>query len=167
MGSLSQETNPPPLQLQDLKVKIQHKCLVYPAKTSERTSMFLSNIDQVLNFNVETVHFFQQNKHFPPHVVVEKLKTALANVLVTYDFLAGRLKSDPKTGRLEIDCNGDGVGFVVASSESSLDEIGDLVYPNPGFKDLIVKSFDDQPLCTIQVHFFVIITPVFLFLLVT
>lgn len=125
--------------------------------------MFLSNIDQVLNFSVETVHFFPPNKEFPPHVVVEKLRSALAKILVTYDFLAGRLKVNPETGRFEFDCNGAGVVFVVASSECTLDEIGDLVYPNPAFKDLIVKSMDDlllkrdghggddQPLCILQV----------------
>ncbi|KAK6156447.1 hypothetical protein DH2020_010695 [Rehmannia glutinosa] len=48
-------------------------------------------------------------------------------------------------------------GFVVATTEFSLDEIGDLVYPNPGFMQLIVQGlekFDDQPLCVFQVTSF-------------
>ncbi|KAK6136371.1 hypothetical protein DH2020_029861 [Rehmannia glutinosa] len=74
-----------------------------------------------------------------------------------YDFLAGRLKLNHQTGRLEIECNASGAGFVVATTEFSLDEIGDLVYPNPGFMQLIVQGlekFDDQPLCVFQVTSF-------------
>ncbi|KAK2661372.1 hypothetical protein Ddye_007905 [Dipteronia dyeriana] len=162
MGSLSQEL--PPLQAKDLKIKIHDSRMVLPAQKTERRSMFLSNIDQVLNFSVETVHFFPLNKDFPPHAVAEKLRSALANILVTYDFMAGRLTANPNTDRLEIDCNGAGAVFVVASSECPLDEIGDLVYPNPAFKDLIVKSLDSlplekedyrgQPLCIVQVTSF-------------
>lgn len=121
--------------------------------------MFLSNIDKVLNFNVQTVHFFQAHPDFPPPTVVEKLETALQKILVPYDFLAGRLKMNPKLGRLEVDCNAAGAGFVVASSEFTLDEIGDLVYPNPAFQQLVVMSMDnlapdDQPLCILQVTSF-------------
>lgn len=118
--------------------------------------MFLSNIDQVLNFDVQTIHFFASHKDFPPQTVTEKLKCALSKVLVPYDFLAGRMKLNPKTGRLEIDCNGAGAGFVVGSSECTLEEIGDLVYPNPAFGQLVAKTMDslakdDNPLCIVQV----------------
>ncbi|KAF2292019.1 hypothetical protein GH714_000191 [Hevea brasiliensis] len=66
---------------------------------------------------------------------------------------------NPETGRLEIDCNAAGAGFVVASSECSLDEVGELVYPNPAFGQLILKAMDilnkeDQPLCIFQVTSF-------------
>ena len=119
--------------------------------------MFLSNIDKVLSFNVQTVHFFKAHPDFPPTTVVEKLETALRKVLVPYDFLAGRLKMNPKLDRLEVECNGAGAGFVVASSEFTLDEIGDLVFPNPAFQQLTVMTMDnlapdDQPLCILQVY---------------
>lgn len=119
--------------------------------------MFLSNIDQVLNFNVETVHFFASHEDFPPQTVAEKIKDALEKILVPYDFLAGRLKLNARTGRLEVDCNGAGAGFVVASSECTLDEIGDLVYPNAAFAKLVVNSSDSlekdgKLLCIIQVR---------------
>ena len=154
MGTLHQEA--PPL-LQDLKVKIHQSSMVFPSKETEKKSLFLSNIDKVLNFEVETVHFFASHKDFPPHVVAEKFKNALADVMVPYDFFAGRLKQNPETGRLEIDCNGAGAGFVVASSDYQLDQIGDLVYPNPAFAQLVHKNKDflkpgDQPLCVVQVR---------------
>ncbi|GLT54238.1 hypothetical protein SLA2020_274540 [Shorea laevis] len=146
--------------VEDLKVSIHGSSIVFPSQQTERKSMFLSNIDKVLNFSVETVHFFQSNKDFPPQTVAEKLKNALAKALVPYDFLAGRLKFNPETGRLEIDCNAaGGVGFAEACSEYSLDEIGDLVYPNPAFAQLVSKTLDvfkpgDQPLAIFQVTSF-------------
>ncbi|BFG18017.1 hypothetical protein CerSpe_042910 [Prunus speciosa] len=75
------------------------------------------------------------------------MKDTLANILVPYDFLAGRLKfmnpnNNNNTGRLEIDCNAAGVGFVVASSEHALDEIGDLAYPNPAFAKLVCTTME-------------------------
>ncbi|KAJ7971821.1 Transferase [Quillaja saponaria] len=153
MGSLYLE--PPVALLQDLKVTIHDSSLIFPSKETEKRSMFLSNIDQVLNFDVETVHFFPCHKDFPPPVVAQRLKNAIADILVPYDFFAGRVKINDKTGRLEIDCNAAGVGFVVASSEYTLDEVGDLVYPNPAFGQLVQKNKDflkpgDQPICIVQ-----------------
>lgn len=155
MGTLYQEA---PSMPQDLKVSIHQSSMVFPSKETERKSLFLSNIDRVLNFDVETVHFFEAHKDFPPHIVADKLKKALSDALVAYDFFAGRLKLNSETGRLEIDCNAAGAGFVVASSDFRLDQIGDLVYPNPAFAQLVHKNKDflkpgDQPLCVVQVHY--------------
>ncbi|XVF41417.1 hypothetical protein PTKIN_Ptkin01aG0278400 [Pterospermum kingtungense] len=157
MGTICSE--PPPSLVQDLKITVQNASLVFPAHATERKSMFLSNIDKVLNFPVETVHFFPSHKDFPPHLVADKLKTTLAKLLVPYDFLAGRLRSNPETGRLEIDCNSSGIGFAVANSDLTLDSIGDLVYPNPAFGQLIYRTMDnleqdDQPLAIFQVTSF-------------
>ncbi|KAJ4837131.1 hypothetical protein Tsubulata_030660 [Turnera subulata] len=156
MGASYQE--PPPFP-QDLKVNVQKSFMVFPSKETARKSMFLSNIDQVLNFNVETVHFFAANKDYTFQAVAEKIKNALEELLVPYDFMAGRLKLNPETHRFEIDCNGAGAGFVVASSECTLEEIGDLVFPNPAFGQLVAKSIhnlgkDDTLLCILQVTSF-------------
>ncbi|CAB4285722.1 unnamed protein product [Prunus armeniaca] len=153
--------------LQDLKVTVHHSCLVFPSQQTQKKTVFLSNIDQVLNFDVQTVHFFGAHKDFPEsQIVAEKVQDALAQILVPYDFLAGRLKLNPNTSRLEIDCNAAGAGFVVASSEYALDEIGDLVYPNSAFAQLVCTAMDsrilnpaagddhDQPLFILQVTTF-------------
>lgn len=76
-----------------------------------------------------------------------------------YDFLAGRLKWDSKQGRLEIDCNLAGAGFITASSMLSLEEVGDLHSPNPAFEQLAPQNFnklwpEDQPLFILQVTAF-------------
>ncbi|KAK1295267.1 Omega-hydroxypalmitate O-feruloyl transferase [Acorus calamus] len=120
--------------------------------------MFLSNIDQLFNLDVETVHFFSAIESFPPSAVCDAIKQALQQLLVPYDFLAGRLKQHPEKGRLEVDCNGAGAGFVIASSEMTLEEIRDLTYPNPAFKNLVptrsLKGLEDWPLMAIQVTSF-------------
>ncbi|KAE8699074.1 protein HEADING DATE 3A-like [Hibiscus syriacus] len=151
--------NDPPTLIQDLNITVKDVSLVFPPEKSHRKSMFLSNIDRVLNFPVETVHFFPSHSDLPPHAVADMLKRTLSELLVPYDFLAGRLRSNPETGRLEIDCNSAGIGFAVASSDYALDDIGDLVYPNPAFGQLVCKSVDcleqeNQPLCIVQVTSF-------------
>ncbi|KAI4350395.1 hypothetical protein L6164_004854 [Bauhinia variegata] len=157
MGTLNREV---PCNLPgDLEVTIQESSMVFPSKQTERKIMFLSNIDKVLNFDVQRLNFFASHQDFPPHIVVDKLKNALADALVHYDFLAGRLKVNSQTGRLEVDCNSAGAGFVVASSSYKLDQIGDLVDPNPAFAQLVHKNKDflepgDRPLCVVQLTSF-------------
>ncbi|CDY07449.1 BnaA07g25280D [Brassica napus] len=146
------------LLLQDLKVTIKEASLIFPFQetlTHERKSMFLSNVDQVLNFDVQTVHFFRPNKDFPPEIVSEMLRKALVRAMDVYEFLAGRLRLNPSSGRLDVDCNGAGAGFVTAASEYTLEELGDLVYPNPAFAKLVTSQLqtlpkDDQPLFAFQ-----------------
>lgn len=157
MGTLYQAPSEPAIQ--DLKVEIKDSTLIYPAsqEPAESKSLFLSNIDQVLNFHVQTLHFFPPNPEFPPEIAVARLKNALQKVMVPYDFLAGRLKTNQQTGRLEIDCKPSGAGFVVAATEYSLADVGDLIYPNPAFMQLILlglEKFDEQPLCVLQVTSF-------------
>nr|GMC70745.1 omega-hydroxypalmitate O-feruloyl transferase [Ipomoea batatas]GMC77173.1 omega-hydroxypalmitate O-feruloyl transferase [Ipomoea batatas] len=146
---------------EDLKVTILDSGLIFPSQETTKRTMFLSNIDKVLNFDVQTVHFFPACPGFPPEIVAGKIKNALRRLLVTntYDFLAGRLTKNKESERVEIECNAAGLGFAVASSEFALEDIGDLVYPNPAFRQLVTMSFDfvakeDQPLCFVQVTAF-------------
>ncbi|XXG89241.1 hypothetical protein AAC387_Pa12g1292 [Persea americana] len=155
MGSLSEVT---PL-VHDLKVTIHRSSSIFPTCQANRRSMFLSNIDQVLTFDVDTIHYFAANPDFPPEAVAQKLEDALGRLLAPYDFLAGRLKFNPQEERLEIDCNAAGAGFVVASSELSLEEIGDLVFPNPALRQLIERKceslgIEEKPLIHFQVTSF-------------
>ncbi|KAL9150633.1 hypothetical protein ABFS82_11G001800 [Erythranthe guttata] len=144
---------------EELKVTIQDSTLVFPSQETQNRSFFLSTLDQILTVNIQAIYFFQPNPDFTPQVVAQRMKLALQRVLVPYDFMAGRLKRHHHSSRLEINCNMAGAGFVVASSEFSLDEIGDLVFPNPGFRQLDAQTLnhldaDDQPLCVFQVTSF-------------
>ena len=117
---------------------------------------FLFNVDQVYNFDVQTVHFFRENKDYSPEIVAEMLRNALVRAMDVYEFLAGRIRVNRSSGSLDVDCNGAGAGFVMAESEYSLEELGDLVYPNPSCAKLVTSQLqslpkDDQPLFAFQV----------------
>ena len=53
------------------------------------------------------------------------LKEALSKALVPFYPMAGRLKRD-EDGRIEIDCNGNGVLFVEAVTDANIDDFGDF-----------------------------------------
>eukprot|EP00253_Pinus_taeda_P002016 PITA_02016 len=142
----------------NLRVKlIGEPSVIRPAEATERRSFFLSNIDQVLLFTVETVHFFAHNPRFLFEDVVELLRSALSRLLVQhYEFLAGRLRLNPEKGRFEIDCNAGGALFAVANSEVAIEDLNDITYPNPAFKQLLLphqgaQAIEDLPLCLLQV----------------
>ncbi|KAL9249590.1 Acyltransferase GLAUCE-like protein [Drosera capensis] len=144
----------------DLLVTVEASMLIFSdQEIHEIKSMFLTNLDQVVNFDVQTVTFFAANPNFPPEVAFKKIRNALQKLLAAYEFLSGRIKTHPDTGRLEFDCNNAGVGFVVARSERTLDELGDLVYPNPAFEQLFTLRLDNlspssHPLCIFQMTSF-------------
>lgn len=84
------------------------------------------------------------------------LRKALVRAMDVYEFLAGRIRLNPSSGSLDVDCNGAGAGFVVAKSEYTLEELGDLVYPNPSCAKLVTSELqslpkDDQPFFPFQV----------------
>ncbi|KAK4414011.1 Shikimate O-hydroxycinnamoyltransferase [Sesamum alatum] len=58
------------------------------------------------------------------------LKAALSRALVEFYPSAGRLRKDDK-GRVEINCNGEGVLFVEAECDGAIDDIGDHFVPAP------------------------------------
>ncbi|PIA58450.1 hypothetical protein AQUCO_00500406v1 [Aquilegia coerulea] len=127
-------------------------------KETDRKTMFLSNMDQILNFPIGSIFFFSNHPDFPIETVVEMLETAYKKILMTYDYVAGRLKSDQE-GRPGIDCNSAGAGFVVASSDLSLEELGDLTSSNLEYQKLAITHFEgshvnDQPLLNLQITSF-------------
>ncbi|XP_051140147.1 acyltransferase GLAUCE-like [Andrographis paniculata] len=154
----------------DLEVSISDCSLIYPSSSSSSSfssdsTFFLNRIDGALSFiTLRTLHFFLPPDHHHRHrhhpdAVSARLRTALQRLLdhPAYRFLSGRLTTDPLTDRLEIDCNGAGVGFVQASSRLPLRRVPDFVSPNPSFTQLVAdpaEAFDDDPLLLIQVTSF-------------
>ncbi|KAG6520840.1 hypothetical protein ZIOFF_017901 [Zingiber officinale] len=65
------------------------------------------------------------------------MRDALARALVPFYPMAGRLARD-EDGRIEIDCNGEGVLFVEADAEATVDDFGDFA-PTMELKQLIPK----------------------------
>ncbi|GLJ54033.1 hypothetical protein SUGI_1156330 [Cryptomeria japonica] len=127
--------------MEDLKIKVEAPFAVYPAETKAARSMFLSNIDQTLVAPVGTLSFFSAPPTMTFQEVVDSYVKALSQMLVTYDFMAGRLKLNEEEDRLEIECNGAGAFFAVASTDLTMDDLGDIATPNLAFRRFVLCDY--------------------------
>lgn len=140
----------------DLQITMEAPFAVYPAESTPRRSMFLSNIDQTLVSAVATITFFPACAHMAFDEIVQRYVDSLGKLLVHYDFVAGRLTLNEEEDRLEIDCNGAGVFFGVGTSDLTMEELKDIKFPNPAFRQLILQDYvsnshlQDLPLLTLQ-----------------
>lgn len=93
------------------------RSIVRPSEKTPHGTLDLSVIDRlpVLRCNTRTLHVF---KHGPEAARV--IREALSRALVPYYPLAGKLKESSQ-GQLQIECCGEGVWFVEASADSTLD----------------------------------------------
>ena len=106
-------------------INIKEMTVVKPAEETPRHALWLSNLDlMTTSAHITNVYFYRNNgaANFFDNAV---LKAALAKVLVPFYPLAGRLRCN-KDGRLEINCNSEGVRFVVAETCSGVDDLGDF-----------------------------------------
>lgn len=141
--------------VKDLSVKVEAPFAVYPSKPKATRCMFMSNIDQTLVAPVGTLSFFMPCS-LSFQEVVKTYTESLSELLDSYDFMAGRLKFNEGEDRLEIDCNGAGALFAVASADLTLEELGDIYTPNLAFKQFVLHNSvafshgSDLPLFTLQ-----------------
>eukprot|EP01018_Ginkgo_biloba_P004948 Gb_09067 [translate_table: standard] len=139
------------------KVTRQPAVLVAPSLPTPNEFLYLSNIDDQpwLRFQVPVIQFYQSDstkKHQNPAKVI---KEALAKALVHYYPLAGRLRDAPN-GKLMLDCTGEGVLFIEADADVSLQEFGDLIRPFPCWDELLYDvpgsaTITNSPILLIQV----------------
>uniref|UniRef100_A0A0D9XPQ7 Uncharacterized protein n=1 Tax=Leersia perrieri TaxID=77586 RepID=A0A0D9XPQ7_9ORYZ len=135
-------------------------CFVVPSEKTPNQVLWLSPLDIVLSNrggHTALVHFYRRdgvvdaaaNGFFD----VGRLKAAMARALVAFYPLAGRLRVNGD-GRPEIDCNGEGVFFVVARSELTVDDAMSDLRPSPEFKRLFIPRIESpSPLVVAQVTF--------------
>ena len=139
-----------------IKIDIKRSTVVKPAAETPRRAIWNSSLDLVVsNMHTPSVYFYR-----PPAIAAGKffdagvLKEALAKVLVEFYPLAGRLSRDA-TGRIEINCNAEGVLFVEAETSAAVDDFGDFA-PTPELKRLIPAvdvsgGISSYPLAVFQV----------------
>ncbi|KAL4595631.1 hypothetical protein ACB092_12G105900 [Castanea dentata] len=106
--------------------------LVAPAKPTPYEFKQLSDIDdqEGLRFQIPTIHFY---KHDPSILQetrdpVKVVKEALAQTLVFYYPFAGRLREGPGR-KLVVECTGEGVIFIEANADITLEQFGDVLHP--------------------------------------
>ncbi|KAL1814505.1 hypothetical protein ACET3Z_017079 [Daucus carota] len=140
-----------------MKITVKESMLVPPAEETPRRRLWNANVDLVVpNFHTPSVYFYRPNggeNFFDTKV----LKDALSRALVPFYPMAGRLKRDDD-GRVEIDCNGEGVLFVEAESDGVVDDFGDFA-PTLELRQLIPAvdyslGISSYSLLVLQITFF-------------
>ncbi|KAK4488891.1 hypothetical protein RD792_004681 [Penstemon davidsonii] len=137
-----------------MKINVKDSTLVRPSAATPSVSLWNSNVDLVVpNFHTPSVYFYRPNgaANFFDAAV---LKGALGRALVPFYPMAGRLKRD-EDGRIEIDCNAEGVLFVEAESDGMVDDYGDFA-PTLELRSLIPavdysKGISAYPLLVLQI----------------
>ena len=136
-------------------VDVRETSMVRPAQATPQQRVWNSNLDLVVpRFHTPSVYFYRRPENAASFFDAEVLKEALGRALVPFYPMAGRLARD-EDGRIEIDCNGAGVLFVVAETSSKIDDFGDFA-PTMELKQLIPKvDYTDDisafPLLVLQV----------------
>ncbi|KAG6384054.1 hypothetical protein SASPL_156149 [Salvia splendens] len=105
--------------------------MVKPLKETPSGSVWLSNLDLVFSdtYHSRVVYFYRSDRG-PGFFDTATLKEALSRALVEFYPYAGRLRRDDN-GRIEINCNDEGVSFVEAECDGSIDDLGDFAIPKP------------------------------------
>ena len=132
--------------------------LVAPAKPTPHEIKLLSDIDSQagLRANIPVIQFYRNESSMAGKDPVEVIRNALAQTLVSYYPLAGRLREGPD-GKLMVDCNEEGVMFIEADADVTLDQFGDFLKPPfPCFNELLYEvpgseGVIDSPVLLIQV----------------
>ncbi|CAO2148992.1 unnamed protein product [Urochloa humidicola] len=140
-----------------MAAEIIESCMVTPPSgaTPPTQALWLSNLDHMFReYNPMVFVYRPPSRHGPKDDFFspEALKVALSNALVPFYPLAGRLVPDG-AGRMEIHCTGDGVLFVTARTDASLDDMGDLA-PSDELRRMLVPSSEAGVLVMLQVTFF-------------
>ena len=138
-------------------ITVTASTMVRPAEETHHHALWLSNIDLVVpSYLTQTVYFYRPTGCTGEFFDAEVMKKALAKTLVAFYPMAGRLRRD-EDGRVEIDCNGEGVLFVEAESNGVVDDFGDFA-PTLELRQLIPAvdysgGIETYPLLVLQVCF--------------
>lgn len=131
--------------------------MVKPAEETPLRPLWNSNVDIVVpSMHTPSVYFYRPtgaSNFFDPTV----LKQSLSKALVPFYPMAGRLRRDDD-GRIEINCNAEGVLFVEADTNSVIDDFGDFA-PTLELRKLIPaidysQGIHSYPLLVLQVYMF-------------
>ncbi|KAL4339596.1 hypothetical protein GQ457_08G005970 [Hibiscus cannabinus] len=112
------------------KVHRREHELIVPANPTPREYKLLSDIDdqEGFRFQIRVIEFYKYNPSMQGIDPVKVIREALAQALVFYYPFAGRLREGPHR-KLMVDCTGEGLMFIEADADVSLDQFGDILQP--------------------------------------
>ena len=154
--------------MEDLHVLLKETISANPlcdepeSKRSSKT-IELSGLDRISPAMLYTVFFYKSNPGSESIAStadnnIERAKRALRRVLISWFPAAGRLGINQETGKLEIDCNNEGVAVITAETRSKLEELGELHEYKPCYETLVPNlpdsgSISNNPLVVVQVKY--------------
>ncbi|CAL5375510.1 unnamed protein product [Camellia sinensis] len=140
-----------------MKIEVRESTMVRPAEETPAVRLWNSNVDLVVpSFHTPSVYFYRPNGSIN-FFDAQTMKLGLSRALVPFYPMAGRLGRD-EDGRIEIDCNAEGVLFVEAVTEACVDDFGDFA-PTLELRQLIPTvdysgGISSYPLLVLQVTYF-------------
>ncbi|KAJ4850483.1 hypothetical protein Tsubulata_022563 [Turnera subulata] len=140
------------------KVERREPELIIPAEPTPHEFKYLSDIDdqEGLRFHIPLVSFYPNKPSMQGKDPAKVIREAVAKTLVFYYPFAGRLREGPNR-KLMVECTGEGILFIEADADATLQHFGDSIHPP--FPCLDELLFDvpgsseclDCPLVLIQV----------------
>ncbi|XP_034711516.1 methanol O-anthraniloyltransferase-like [Vitis riparia] len=112
---------------------------VRPTNPTPREVKQLSEIDdqEGLRFQIPVIMFYPNNPLMKGKDPVKVIREALGKALVYYYPFAGRL-IEGDNRKLMVDCTGEGVLFIEADADTTLENLGDAIQPMcPCFEELL------------------------------
>ncbi|KAL0430580.1 UNVERIFIED_CONTAM: Benzyl alcohol O-benzoyltransferase [Sesamum radiatum] len=112
------------------KVTRQNPELIPPAKPTPHELKPLSDIDdqEGLRFQIPVIQFYRRNPSMDGKDPVMVIRDAVARALVFYYPFAGRLR-EAAGRKLVVECTGEGVLFIEADADVTLQQFGDALQP--------------------------------------
>uniref|UniRef100_A0A7N0TCA0 Benzyl alcohol O-benzoyltransferase n=1 Tax=Kalanchoe fedtschenkoi TaxID=63787 RepID=A0A7N0TCA0_KALFE len=132
----SKMSNPAP----SFKVTRQAPELIAPVAPTPHELKHLSDIDDLegLRFQVPVIQFYRQSHLRRSNDPVGVIREAIGKALVHYYPFAGQLREVGSGRKLAVDCTGEGIMFIEADADVSVDEFGDVLQPPfPGLDELL------------------------------
>lgn len=134
--------------------------LVPPCKPTPHEVKLLSDIDDQdgLRFQIPLIFIYRHKPSMAEKDPVQIIREGLSKTLVFYYPFAGRLREGPGR-KLMVDCTGEGVLFIEANADVTLDQFGDALQPPfPCFQELLYdvpgsEQVTNCPLLLIQVQY--------------
>ncbi|KAH6825786.1 HXXXD-type acyl-transferase family protein [Perilla frutescens var. hirtella] len=132
--------------------------LIAPAKPTPYEFKNLSDIDDQdgLRHQLSGIQFYRRNPSIEGKDPVEVIRDAIAKALVFYYPFAGRLR-ERAARKLVVECTGEGIMFIEADADVTLQQFGDDIRPPFPFEEELLYDVPDSagllhcPLLLIQV----------------
>ncbi|KAK7316761.1 hypothetical protein RJT34_00466 [Clitoria ternatea] len=123
-------------------VNILASHIVVPNEATPECHLWLSNNDHVAYLDYVSTIYAYKARH--SNDVFERMKNSLGEILVHYYPVAGRLRLK-ENGRMELECNAQGVLLLEAESSKTLDDYGDFLPSDECVKELVPTRDPTQP----------------------